>query len=81
MCDTAAKFEDGDRVSHQVKGLGTVRKDPSAEDLVVPAQEAKETDPDLVYVVWDDDRFPVGRVPAGELDALPPAAEAISTGV
>jgi len=31
-------------------------------------------------VAWDDDRFPVGKVPASELEPLPPAAAAISSG-
>lgn len=74
-------FNDGDRVSHEVKGLGTVRTEPAAEDLVVPAKEQAKSGDDLVYIVWDDDRFPVGKVPASEIEAVPPGAEAISTGV
>ncbi len=79
--DTSHSFQDGDRVTHPVKGLGTVKHEPQAQDLVVPAHEEAKTGGDLVYVVWDDDRFPVGKVSAGELESLPPAAEAISSGV
>ena len=78
--DPAPPFAENDRVSHAVKGLGTVKRDPEAEDLVVPAHEAAKAGPDLVYVIWDDDRFPVGRVPAAELDHVPANAAAISTG-
>jgi hypothetical protein len=34
----------------------------------------------MVYVVWDDDRLAVGKIPASELEAVPPSAAAISTG-
>ena len=74
-------FNDGDRIGHEVKGLGTVRTEPAAEDLVVPAKEQSKSGEDMVYIVWDDDRFPVGKVPASEIEAVPPGAEAISTGV
>lgn len=73
-------FADDDRVSHAVKGLGTVKHDPDAKDLVVSPKEQAKSGPDIVYVVWDDDRFPVGKVPAAELEKLPPRAAAISTG-
>lgn len=81
MAENNAPFNDGDRVSHQVKGLGTVRHDPSEADLVVSLREEAKAGDNLVYVVWDDARFPVAKVPAGELEAVPPASEAISTGV
>ena len=74
-------FNDGDRITHKVKGLGTVRTAPAEKNLVVSHAEAAKTGDDMVYVVWDDDRFPVGKVSAVEIDAVPPAAEAISTGV
>jgi len=77
---TSQTFADGDRVSHAVKGTGTVRADPAEDGLVVPHREEARTGPDLVYVVWDDDRFPVGKTPAGELERLAPAAAAISPG-
>ena len=79
--DKPRTFNDGDRVNHEAKGLGTVRVDPAAEDLVVSAKEDAKTGADMVYVVWDDDRLPVGKVPAEEIEAVPPASEAISTGV
>ena len=79
--DKPRMLNDGDRVSHETKGLGTVRADPAAEDLVVPAKEDAKTGADMVYVVWDDDRFPVGKVSAEDIEAVPPASEAISTGV
>ncbi len=75
------RFNDGDRISHPVKGLGTVNKDPGKDDLVVTPTRAGEAAADSVYVVWDDDRFPVGKVPASEIELVPPAAAAISTGV
>ncbi|MFT3996709.1 MAG: hypothetical protein QM667_04815 [Asticcacaulis sp.] len=76
-------FKDEDRVSHAEKGLGTVTRDPAADDLIVPPKEEAKDHPTqvMVYVVWDDDRFPVGKVPAEELEKVPPAAAAISTGV
>lgn len=81
MTENTAPFNDGDRVSHEVKGLGTVARDPESEDLVVSLREEAKAGDNLVYVVWDDDRFPVGKVPAGELEKVPPGSEAISTGV
>lgn len=76
----SANFSDGDRVSHSVKGLGTVRHDPDDDGLIINEREKAKAGPDMVYVVWDDDRFPVGKVPQSELEALPPGAAAISTG-
>ncbi len=77
MTDTDI-LKDGDRVSHEIKGLGTVRLE--ATNVVVSETAAPET-PDTVHVVWDDDRFPVGNVPRTELEKVPDAAAAISTGV
>lgn len=76
-------FKDEDRVSHAEKGLGTVKHDPSDDDLIVaPKEEAKDHPTQImIYVVWDDARFPVGKVPAEELEKVPPASAAISTGV
>ena len=71
-------LKDGDRVSHEIKGLGTVKLE--TRDVVVSETAAPET-PDTVHVVWDDDRFPVGNVPRTELEKVPDAAAAISTGV
>ncbi len=69
-------FKDGDRVSHARRGLGTVKADPAGEDLVA----AHKTTPDTVYVAWDDDRFPVAPTARSELEKVPEAAAAISTG-
>ena len=76
MTDTDA-LKDGDRVSHEVKGLGTVKLE--THDIVISETAAPET-ADTVHVVWDDDRFPVGNVPSAELEKVPDAAAAISTG-
>ena len=78
---TQANFEDGVRVIHAKKGLGTIARDPQDDGLVVSGREEAKTGADMVYVVWDDDRFPVGKVQAGELELVPPAAEAITSGV
>lgn len=79
--DTKPTLRDDDRVSHAVKGLGTVKTQPAEDDLVIAPAEAAKSGPDMVYVVWDDDRFPVGRVPAAELELVPAASAAISSGV
>ena len=79
--ETAEHLKDGDRVSHAEKGLGTVNINPQDDDIVVSEKEIRKDAPDTVYVVWDDDRFPVGNVPRGELEKVPDAAAAISTGV
>jgi hypothetical protein len=71
-------LKDGDRVSHQTKGLGTVKLE--THDVVVSETAAPETS-ETVHVIWDDDRFPVGNVPRNELEKVPDAAIAISTGV
>ncbi len=78
--ETFDTFKEGDRVSHQDKGTGTVSRDPEKDGLVVAPNEEARTVPDSVYVVWDDDRFPVGKVPSSELDLLPATAAAISPG-
>ena len=77
----AENLKDGDRVSHAEKGLGTVSLIPETEDMVVLRKEARKDGPGMVYVAWDDERFPVGNVPEEELEKLPDAAIAISTGV
>ncbi len=77
MTDTEI-LKDGDRVSHETKGLGTVKL--NTDDVVVSETAAPET-PGTVHVVWDDDRFPVGNVPRSELEKVPDASAAISTGV
>ncbi len=74
-------LKDGDRVSHAEKGLGTVSLVPEVEDMVVSDAEARKDGPGMVYVAWDDERFPVGNTPRSELEKLPDAAIAISTGV
>jgi hypothetical protein len=79
--ESADSLKDGDRVSHAEKGLGTVSLIPETEDMVVLRKEARKDGPGMVYVVWDDARFPVGNVPQAELEKLPDAAVAISTGV
>ena len=79
--NTQVNFEDGVRVSHTAKGLGTIARDPQDDGLVVSRREESRTGRDMVYVVWDDDRLPVGKVPADELELVPPAAEAITSGV
>jgi hypothetical protein len=73
-------LRDGDRVSHKVKGLGTVNSNPASEDKIVPEKEAAKANAGTVYVTWDDDRFPVAAVPRGELEKVPDGAAAISTG-
>ena len=78
--DIQASFKEGDRVAHAVKGTGSVSRDPVGDGLVVSQREEAKSGPDMVYVAWDDDRFPVGKVPASELEPLPPAAAAISSG-
>ena len=77
MTDTE-NLKDGDRVSHEIKGLGTVKLETTG--VVVSESAAPET-PDTVHVIWDDDRFPVGNVPRAELEKVPDASAAISTGI
>ncbi len=71
-------LKDGDRVSHQTKGLGTVRLETT--DVVVSESGALETH-NTVHVTWDDDRYPVGNVPRSELEKVPDGSAAISTGI
>ncbi len=75
-------FSNHDRVSHEIKGLGTVSCDPAHDDVVADDApvELIEADVRLVYVIWDDDRFPVEKVPVSELDKLSDADAAISSG-
>ncbi len=77
MTDTEI-LKDGDRVSHEIKGLGTVRLETG--DVVISETAAPETT-NTVHVVWDDDRFPVGNTPRSELEKLPDASAAMSTGI
>jgi hypothetical protein len=81
MDDNQPRFKDGDRVSHKEKGLGTISTDPKGDDLVVTPTPAAKPIANTVYVVWDDERFRVGRVDRSELELLPPAAAAVSSGV
>ncbi|ESQ75429.1 hypothetical protein [Asticcacaulis sp. AC402] len=74
-------LRDGNRVSHKVKGLGTVNANPAGEDKIVPETETARVNAGTVYVTWDDDRFPVAAVPREDLEKLPEAAAAISTGL
>lgn len=74
-------FEDGARVEHAEKGLGTVNHHPADDNLIVPPGEARKSGSDMVHVVWDDDRFSVGKVAASELQKVPNATAAISTGM
>ncbi len=81
MDELAFPFRNHDRVSHEQKGLGSVRCDPASEDLIVDDQvEIVEGDVRMVYVVWDDDRLPVEKVAVAELELLSPADVAISSG-
>lgn len=79
--DHTKPFADGTRVEHAEKGLGTVSHDPADDNLIVPPGEARKVGDDMVHVVWDDDRFPVAKVAASELQAVPDATAAISTGM
>ena len=82
MTDQPAQpFLDDDRISHALKGLGTIKTNPQAEDMVVSDTEMRKDAPDTVYVVWDDARFEIGNVPVGELEHVPEASAAISSGV
>ena len=73
-------FRDGDRVSHTIKGLGTVTTDPAGHDMIVNERETSKANADTVFVTWDDDRFPVAAVSRRDLEKVPEAAAAISTG-
>jgi len=77
MADTNT-LKDGDRISHEIKGLGTVRME--SRDIA-DLNAATPPEPGTVPVVWDDDRFPVENVPRAELEKVPDASAAISTGV
>ncbi len=78
--NNASVFTNGDRVSHKMKGLGTVKDEPQNDGLIVPGHEEAKSGDDLVYVVWDDDRLPVGKVASSELEPLSAGVGAISTG-
>ena len=77
----AAPFENDNRVSHAVKGLGTIKSDPQADDMVVSDTEMRKDAPNTVFVVWDDSRFEIGTVPVDELEHVPEGSAAISSGV
>ncbi len=74
-------FSNHDRVSHERKGLGTVRCDPARDDLV-PDEDITvlEDGVHFVFISWDDDRLPVEKVQVLELEILNPASSAISSG-
>jgi hypothetical protein len=74
-------FDDGDRVTHSVRGLGTICISPDARGLVVLSDKAAEAEPGHVFVVWDDERFPVEAMAERALERLPVGAMAISSGV
>jgi hypothetical protein len=71
----------GDRVSHSIKGLRTVCVAPAKNDVLVPDAEEQHSGGDMIYVVWDDDRFPVEKLPLTEVEVLLGAYAAISTGI
>ena len=75
-------FGNRDRVNHETKGLGSVRCDPAKEDLIVDNENMVVINDgvQMVYVVWDDDRLPVEKVPCFELEKLSDAGMAISSG-
>ena len=74
-------FSNRDRVSHHVRGLGTVRCNPQDDDLVVDDDVTFLSEGvRWVYVIWDDDRYPVDKIACTELEKLSDAAAAISTG-
>jgi hypothetical protein len=75
-----AAFNDGDRVEHAEKGLGTVIKRQTGEHFTVDPRVADMSADGTVVVRWDDDRFPVGPVPRAELDPVRDIAAAISSG-
>ncbi|MDC7675565.1 hypothetical protein [Asticcacaulis machinosus] len=76
-------LKDGDRIEHADKGLGTVTSNPGSDDVVVISKhdEAETFDVADVYVIWDDDRFPVYKVPVSELTPVPDAAAATTMGI
>ena len=81
MTEPGSIFEDLERVSHEVRGQGRVCFDPARLGLVVTDDEPSTVDClSTVYVIWDDDRYPVDRVPRDELQKVPTAAIAISSG-
>lgn len=73
-------FEHDDRVQHAEKGLGTIVTAPEREEVDVEVEGSTRIGPDSVFVKWDDDRFPVEAVPRAQLEKVPDAAAAISTG-
>ena len=77
------ELNDGDRISHAVKGLGTITGAHKAHQGQVTVDErvADPSGPDTVDVRWDDDQFPVGPVPRGELEKVSDLTAAISSGL
>lgn len=72
---------DGDRVTHSVRGLGTICISPDTRGLVVLNPHASDEDPGRVYVIWDDERFPVESIEAATIEPLPVCALAMSSGI
>ena len=71
---------DGDRIAHPINGLGTVYRDPQAKGFVVSSRSASGSEPDMVFVVWDDERFPIGDIAACDVEKLSASALAMSSG-
>jgi hypothetical protein len=69
-----------DRIQHAEKGLGTIVTAPEREDVDVQVEGSTDIGAHSVFVKWDDDRLPVEAVPRSQLEKVPDAAAAISTG-
>jgi hypothetical protein len=78
--DAMTIFNDGDRVEHAEKGLGTITTRQSDEHFTVDPRVASMSADETVVVRWDDDRFPVGPVPVAELEPVSDLSAAISSG-
>lgn len=76
-----ATFSDGDRVTHADRGLGTICVSPEDRGLIVLKGKATDASPGRVYVIWDDERFPVESVAEASVELLPIGALAMSSGV
>lgn len=74
-------YQNEDRVSHRIKGLGTVTTMPDQDDLIVCESSFLNGDTDVALVVWDDARYSVTAVPVAELEKVPDASATISSGV
>ena len=73
-------FQHDDRVQHAEKGLGTIVTAPEREEVDVQVEGSTDIGPDSIFVKWDDYRLPVEAVPRSQLEKVPDAAAAISTG-